>query len=317
MVETTAATGGAAASKWASHQFMEGRKVIQSVDDVRAFARSKTHAQLMGFIRCLNDTVLRVPLTHDCAVGPASKAIMEQLDVLQRWVDEIPPIPGSSRFGNKAFRTWHERLTTRANEVHAAIVPESLRAAHVELIPYLLDSFGNPTRLDYGTGHELHFVAWLYCLSTLEVITPKEHMALVLRVFVKYLETVRKLQRVYRLEPAGSHGVWGLDDYQFMPFIWGSSQLVDHPDILPSSILLPSIVDKYAKDYLYIGCVKYINEVKKGPFHEHSPDLYNISAAVSWRKINIGMQKKYAVEVVQKFPVIQHFLFGTLLPWLS
>ena len=44
--------------------------------------------------------------------------------------------------------------------------------------------------------------------------------------FYRYLHLVRKLQLTYRMEPAGSHGVWSLDDYQFVPFIWGSSQLI-------------------------------------------------------------------------------------------
>ena len=44
--------------------------------------------------------------------------------------------------------------------------------------------------------------------------------------FYRYLEIVRRLQLVYRMEPAGSHGVWSLDDYQFVPFIWGSAQLI-------------------------------------------------------------------------------------------
>lgn len=45
-----------------------------------------------------------------------------------------------------------------------SVLPGERAAAAPELATYLADSFGNPTRIDYGTGHETTFVALLYCL---------------------------------------------------------------------------------------------------------------------------------------------------------
>ena len=52
----------------------------------------------------------------------------------------------------------------------------------------------------------------------------------------RYLELMRKLQTVYRMEPAGSQGVWGLDDFQFLPFIWGSAQLMGESADIPAVV---------------------------------------------------------------------------------
>lgn len=118
--------------------------------------------------------------------------------------------------------------------------------ASKELSSYLVGSVGNYTRIDYGSGHEASFVVFLYCLNQLQLFQPTDKPAIVLRVFNsyafinfgylfiyvicficgRYLKLVRKIQKTYMLEPAGSHGVWGLDDYQFLPFYWGAGQLI-------------------------------------------------------------------------------------------
>jgi hypothetical protein len=63
------------------------------------------------------------------------------------------------------------------------LLPQELSAAAVELLPYWLDSFGNPTRIDYGTGHETTFVAFLYCVAALGLVTEADRAALVCVVF--------------------------------------------------------------------------------------------------------------------------------------
>lgn len=81
--------------------------------------------------------------------------------------------------------------------------------------------------MDYGTGHEASFALLLLCLTLVRFFqqTQEEECQLVLSIFVRYLRLCWKLQDTYNLEPAGSHGVWGLDDYSFLPYIFGSGQL--------------------------------------------------------------------------------------------
>jgi hypothetical protein len=73
----------------------------------------------------------------------------------------------------------------------------------VEISPYILDMFGNTTRIDYGTGHELNFVILIYLLLKLQLVERSDLPAAILIGFVSYIRVMRKLQTIYMLEPAG------------------------------------------------------------------------------------------------------------------
>jgi len=97
--------------------------------------------------------------------------------------------------------------------------------------------------MDYGTGHEASFGLFLLCLTLIRFLEPRveEERDLVLVVFLRYMRLCWRLQDVYKLEPAGSHGVWGLDDYSFLPYIFGSGQL-QGKRLLINIITLPLII---------------------------------------------------------------------------
>nr|KAF6315233.1 protein phosphatase 2 phosphatase activator [Myotis myotis] len=211
----------------ATQSFIIPKKEIHTVPDMGKWKRSQAYADYIGFILTLNEGVKGKKLTFEYKVSEAIEKLVALLNTLDRWIDETPPMDQPSRFGNKAFRTWYARLDQEAENLVATVVPTHLAAAVPEVAVYLKESVGNSTRIDYGTGHEAAFAAFLCCLCKIGVLRVDDQIAIVFKVFNRYLEVMRKLQKTYRMEPAGSQGVWGLDDFQFLPFIWGSSQLID------------------------------------------------------------------------------------------
>ncbi|KAH9034706.1 Phosphotyrosyl phosphatase activator [Lactarius pseudohatsudake] len=279
------------------------QKAILSKEQLEAFQASSTYASITSY------------LTDECAGSQGITALLEVLDRVEALARETPPVDNAtSRFGNPAFKTFYDKVQQTAPQLH-----ESLPAFPSEAIPevsgYFVESWGNRTRVDYGSGMELNFLCWLLCLERMGVVHESDHVALVIRVFWRYVQVMRTLQSMYWLEPAGSHGVWGLDDYHFLPFLFGSAQLRDHKHLRPKSIHDNEVVEEFSKDYIYFACIRFINSVKTASLRWHSPMLDDISAVKTWDKVNQGMIKMYHAEVLGKLPVIQHFLFGSILPY--
>jgi serine/threonine-protein phosphatase 2A activator len=288
---------------------------ILTPNDMELFTKSPTYSLILAFVFGVSDSV-RQEKMRSVAVEkqPAIvTGIISVLDSADDLLKQNPALDTGSRFGNPAFRTYLKAVSTHMDEWQTRIgVPKS---AMSEVATYLEQSLGSAQRIDYGSGHELNFFLWLLCLNRLSLLPSTSFRALALLVFPRYLKLVRDIQSTYYLEPAGSHGVWGLDDYQFLPFLFGAAQLVNHPYVTPRSIHSAATVEECAPDYLYLDQVAFVNSVKNvDGLRWHSPMLDDISAAKSWSKIEAGMKKMFVREVLGKLPVMQHFLFGSLVP---
>ncbi|KAF2649083.1 Phosphotyrosyl phosphatase activator [Lophiostoma macrostomum CBS 122681] len=335
------------------HRFLVPTKRIHDGDDVTFFLSSRAYTDIMTFIFQLNAAMiprkreegsikewqLQDPEVHHPRVVQDVAKLLESLNAI---IDEVPPDPGPRRFGNISFRKWYEMVQERISGLLDRHLPPEISKlgsgeevpAKAELVAYLVGSFGSSQRLDYGTGHELSFLAFLGCLWKLgafpETEDGNQERGIVLGIIEPYLQLIRRLILTYTLEPAGSHGVWGLDDHSFLPYVFGSAQfapaIASPSDIVmegscpnapdPADVAKASAVERERQRNMYFSAIGFIYDVKKGPFWEHSHVLFDISGVkAGWAKINKGMLKMYNAEVLSKFPVVQHFPFGSLFVW--
>lgn len=247
------------------------------------------------------------PLARSHTVSESTEYTVSHARRQEELEDEVA---GSSRFGNVAFRSWHAAMcdSVRQSQLSSELRPHK-QLDDAVAANLLTGSFGNPLRIDYGTGHELHFVAWLLWLwesgrfgSRFSVhafrVSADEHRScshsdhaqehhhhhhdsskltahhlpslladvsqediavlqqLAMVLFPRYIRLMRRLQLTYCLEPAGSRGVWGLDDYHFLPYLFGAAQLIGHRHMRPKSVRSDEICEAMADDYLYLDAVR-------------------------------------------------------------
>lgn len=292
-------------------------KRLLTARDMEKWISSETFAHFVTFIIQLSDSV-KGRTNQDLTI-PKSEGILK-IETLLKSINVIvernPILENEkevSRFGKIEFRSFYDDLEKSIKKLLKETFESLCDWQLLELETYLMNSFGDRQRIDYGSGHELNFLCFLYVLYKYNSYLKEDDFTnMVLSSFIEYLKLMRIIETQYWLEPAGSHGVWGLDDYHFLPFLFGASQLAVHKHLRPQSIHNEEVVEMFSKKYLYFGCVSFINSVKTTTTLKwHSPMLNDISGAKSWKKVAEGMIKMYKVEVLGKLPIMQHFFFGT------
>lgn len=274
-------------------------KRIITISDMEEFKRSPARRRILQVIEEFSRKVigLEVPSANYESSNPRVTNLVHIFEQCSSLMDKTPPVETPQRFGNPSYRDWLLK------------VEDSCKFENAELDYYFINAFGSRSRIDYGTGHELNFIAFSECY--LSKTTLKGHD--VLWIFHLYFSLCRKAILTYNLEPAGSHGVWGLDDHFHMPYILGAAQLAPlspNETPRPKDTISPKLVSEFESSNLYFEAIGFINHVKKGAFFEHSPLLYDISGVKTWSKVRSGMVKMYEGEVLSSFPVVQHFYFG-------
>lgn len=167
------------------HTFVKPVKRINEGHDVPRFLTSKAYADIVTFVMQLNIAMCPQKVTtNDTDVKvqswelgskvvtmsePVTK-LVEMLRSIESIIEEAPPNTGPRRFGNVSFRKFYEILEDKLPTLLDQYLPTNILSrgekggeatAKDELSQYLLGGFGSSQRLDYGTGHELSFLAFL------------------------------------------------------------------------------------------------------------------------------------------------------------
>lgn len=200
------------------HIFEEPSKKIHQGDDVTTFLGSKAYSDIMTFLLQLNRAMFPSKLPEGDSDGQGNvrtwpinadnvefsepvRQLQLLLSKLESIIEEVPPDPGPRRFGNISFRRWHEAVEERASSLLDECLPShvldfksaggSSVSAKDELKAYFIGGLGSAQRMDYGTGHELSFLAFLACIWKLNGF-PKaspgvEERAIVLGIIEPYV----------------------------------------------------------------------------------------------------------------------------------
>lgn len=90
--------------------FVAPMRRITMDSDLSQFRNSPAYGYLIQFLEELSKAVQGRPNSAECEMNDLLQNLVDILKALDTWIDEIPPTKQAARFGNKAFKTWYQRV---------------------------------------------------------------------------------------------------------------------------------------------------------------------------------------------------------------
>ncbi|XP_058106978.1 uncharacterized protein LOC131250717 [Magnolia sinica] len=219
-------------------------------------------------------------------------------------------MPLSELQADTAYSSFHNLLQQSENLMGGVLVG-NLQDALVEVFPYFASSFGSVRCRAFGVYHETNFVAWLYCLAKIGVIIQQDYQFIVSKVFIRYRETIAKLRTIFRPFPAVSIEIFKPIHDEFLPYLFGSSELIGEDPNGPAIIRSRDAVMGRHKRYLSFQLVMEKTSWEKFELLEIH---LTMSRMESWSSVKQILLELYQ-EQFQGITALKNFRFGSLIEW--
>ncbi|XP_016972084.1 serine/threonine-protein phosphatase 2A activator [Drosophila rhopaloa] len=297
-------------------------KQVRSLEDLDRWVRSQAYHDAVAYISNTSRAIQGHRLSRDFPVSEQMRRLCEIFDGLEHLLvehtpraeessTEVPTGQVKSQFYRIWMRDMFQHVFSKLNEAIRA------NCKHInELGQYLRRSFGNVTSLDFGPANELMFLFFLCGLFRAGILLAKDTVAAALLLFDRYIHLVRRLVATYAL-PIAKDPMCSIDDYYFLPYLWGAAQLSLEAPFTPMQCDLARVVEGHRQDYMMVDLIEHLQKTRGGQLSQVAFQLWSILSMPTWPQVYRGFERNYIDQVLCSTQTVQQAIFCELMSFES
>ncbi|XP_017050709.1 serine/threonine-protein phosphatase 2A activator [Drosophila ficusphila] len=293
-------------------------KEVRSLEDLDRWVRSQAYHDTIAYINNTSKAIQGHRSTHSFPVTEQMRRLCEIFDGLEHLLAEhTPKLEGSAvtvpaaEVKSRSYRAWMQHMFQHVfSKLDQAV---RAKCKHInELGQYLRRSFGNATSLDFGPANELMFLFFLCGLFRAGILMATDTVAAALMLFARYIHLVRRLVTTYAL-PIARDPKCSIDDYYFLPYLWGAAQLSVEAPFTPMQCEQGKLIECHRQDYMIVDLIDHLQKSRGGPLSQVAFQLWSILSIPTWPQVYRGLERNYVDHVLSSFKTVEHAIFCELM----